>query len=159
MKFEVFARSDEPALEVFKVCHDRVFDEDDDEKEHINRISTEARTVYLLWSFDSEIHNGGFDQFFFNSLGDHSSEILSNLKKLEATTSVSLLERAMEWFPDSNPSSDRDKRWEQLEKYEDNEEFENSLDNLDTEFYQYVDNLAKILHEYVRENPEIEIYA
>ncbi len=159
MKFEELVNSSEPALELFGACHDHVFDEDNDEEEYLDRIGKEARLVYLLWCFDGEIHNGGFDQFFFNSLGNHSSEILDYLKQINATKSALLLTKAMEWFPQSNPSSDREKRWVQLEKYEDNESFENSLNALDAEFYKYEDNLAQLLHEYVKENPKAEIYA
>ncbi|MGU5551610.1 DMP19 family protein [Aeromonas hydrophila] len=43
-------------------------------------MNPEAQLVYLLWYFYGEVHNGGFDQLFFNSLGDHCLEILAGLK-------------------------------------------------------------------------------
>jgi hypothetical protein len=151
--------NEEPALNVFEHCHEIVFAGSDGNTEFLERISPEARMVYLLWCFDGEVHNGGFDQFFFNSLGDHCSEILDGLRKIKANNSLSLLEKAIGWFPDSNPSKDREERWKQLEPYEDNEQYETALDNLDTEFYQYEDNLSELLHNYVKKNGLVKIEA
>ena len=153
------ANSAEPALEVYTACFKRVFDNSDDGEEHLDRIGEESKLVYLLWCFDGEIHNGGFDQFFYNSLGNYSAEILAYLKQLNAANSARLLEKAMEWFPNCKPASDREKRCAQLEKFEDDEAYGDSLDALNTEYYQYEDNLEKLLHEYVKENSDAEIYA
>lgn len=158
MQFSDYQKADEPALDVFNNCLDIVFDEDGC-TEHINRITDKAKVVYLLWSFDGEIHNGGFDQLFYNSLGDHCSQILNALKLINAHKSTELLEAALKWFPNSSPSSDRSLRWEQLKSYEENDEYIDALDKLDTEFYKYEDNLGELLHSFVRDNPDSKIYA
>jgi len=159
VKFKDFSNADEPALEIFNVCLDTVFDEGDGNTEHLDRIGPEARLVYLLWCFDGEVHNGGFDQLFFNSLGDHCFEILEGLRKVGAPISAQLLEQAMAWFPDSKPSSDREERWQQLEPFEDDEKYEAQLGELDDKFYKYEDNLAELLHKYVRDNLAANINA
>jgi len=152
MKFSEFIEREEPAYEVFDQSMNIVFDKDDGNIEYLERISKEARLVYLLWCFDGEIHNGGFDQLFFNSLGDHCSEILDSLQFVGAVKSVELLKKAMAWFPNSLPSTDREKRWQQMEPYEDDEEYEEALDQLDDQFYKYEDNLAELLNQYVRQH-------
>lgn len=96
---------------------------------------------------------------FFNSLGDHCLEIHDALNKIGASVSAQLLEKAMTWFSESKPSSDREERWKQLEPYEDNNEYADALDELDQKFYEYEDNLAGLLHDYVRNNPEANIKA
>lgn len=157
--FNKFVDSKEPAFEIFNQCMDIVFDSDDAESEYIERLSKEARLVYLLWCFDGEIHNGGFAQLFFNSLGDYCSEILAGLKTIEANKSAHLLAAAMEPFPGAAPSQDREVRWKQLEPFEDNEKHEVFLNRLDNEFYKYEDNLSELLHNYVRSNTNASINA
>lgn len=159
MKFSDFSNNEEPAFDLFNACHEIVFAGSDGNTEYLERIGPEARLVYLLWCFDGEVHNGGFDQLFFNSLGDHCLEILGGLKKLNATKSFSLLEKAMSWFPESKPSTNRERRWEQLKPYEDDEKYESALEELDTEFYKYEDNLANLLHNFVRANRDAKVYA
>lgn len=159
MKFKDYSSVDEPALEVFNVCLDVVFDGGDGNTEYLDRISPEARLVYLLWCFDGEIHNGGFDQLFVNSLGDHCFEILEGLRKVDAQISAQLLEQAVSWFPDSKPASDREERWKQLKPFEGDEKYESALGDLDDKFYKYEDNLVELLHKYVRDNLDASINA
>ena len=159
MNFSDFSENDEPAFDLFNACHEIVFAGSDGNTEHLERISSEARLVYLLWCFDGEVHNGGFDQLFFNSLGDYCLEILGGLQKINATKSAKLLKNALRWFPESSPSTDRQKRWEQLKAYEGDEEYESDLDALDTEFYKYEDDLAELLHNYVRANKGAKVNA
>jgi len=159
VKFRDYSNADEPALEIFNLCLKTVFDEDDGNTEHLDRIGPEARLVYLLWCFDGEVHNGGFEQLFFNSLGDYCFEILEGLHKIGAQVSAQLLEQAMAWFPGSKPSSDRGERWQQLESFKEDENYEAQQGELDDEFYKYEDNLAELLHKYVRENPGVSINA
>ncbi len=111
MHFSEFSDNEEPAFDIFNACHEIVFAGSNGNTEYLERISPEARLVYLLWCFDGEVHNGGFYQLFFNSLGDHCLEILAGLKKVNAIKSYGLLEKAMRWFPESKPSLDREKRW------------------------------------------------
>ena len=157
MKFKDYAKTEEPALEIFSVTLDRVFDEGDETTEHLDRIGSEARLVYLLWCFDGEILNGGFDQLFFNSLGDHCFEILDSLCEVGALVSSKLLRKAMTWFPESRPSPDREERWRQLEPFREDVKYEEALNELDDKFYEYEDNLAELLHTYVRDNLEASI--
>jgi hypothetical protein len=159
LKFADFFENDEPAYDVFYACHKIVFAGSDGGTEYLERIGPDARLVYLLWCFDGEVHNGGFDQLFFNSLGDHCLEILDGLRRIRANKSTELLEKALSWFPESMPSSDRETRWKQLEQYENDEKYESGLDDLDKEFYKYEDNLAELLHNFVRSNKEASVNA
>ena len=71
LKFSHYANNEEPAFDVFTECHKIVFKGSDGNTEYLERLSEEAKLVYLIWCFDGEVHNGGFDQLFFNSLGNH----------------------------------------------------------------------------------------
>jgi len=149
MIFNDFAHSQQPALEVFNACLDTVYDTNDLNTEHIHRISPDAKLVYLLWGFDSQVFNGGFWYVFGTSLGDHSEDILKFLRSVGAKTSVRLLEKALSRFPDSKPAKDYDQRQKQLEHI-DSDDF---ID-LDDKYYQDQDQMIELLHQYVRSHTE-----
>jgi hypothetical protein len=58
--------------------------------------------------------NGGVDQYFYNSAGDHGVECLEALNAIGATQSYALLKQACDFFPDGRPSAERDVRERQL---------------------------------------------
>lgn len=158
MEFSEFFDSKNPANEVFLVSLNLVFDEYG-VTEHIDRLSKEARLVYLLWCFDGEIHNGGFDQLFTNSLGCHIIEILEHLKVVGATNSHNMLKTAISWFPNYQPNSDRSIRYEQYSKFCENETYINQENQLCEEFYHYKDNLEGLLNSFVKLNPSASVNA
>lgn len=157
MRFADAMKQDEPAYAVFLAAHGVVFDKGDGITEHLDRLSPEARLVYLLWCFDGEVHNGGFDQLFTNSLGNHCLEILGHLEAIGAGKSHDLLSKAVSWFPDSSPSKDRQVRWSQRESFSGMPGYEAEIDRLDAEFYKYEDNLASLLNSYVTQHPDASI--
>ena len=159
MRFADAAKRDDPAEAVVMAAHDLVFDKGDGDTEHLDRLSPEARLVYLVWYFDGEIHNGGFDQLFINSLGNHCIEILGHLETIGAGKSHDLLSKAVSWFPNSLPSGDRQIRWSQLETFSDTPEYEAEMNRLDDEFYKYEDDLGSLLSSYVARHPNASLRA
>jgi len=156
MRFSDVLDQEEPAYAVFKSALKIAFDSNDAVTEHIDRLSPEARLVYLVWCLDGEIHNGGFDQFFYNSLGDHWSELLGHLDTIGAVISKKLLTKAVSIFPNSAPSSNRQERFEQLDRLDD-DEVEALLSDLDEEFWSYEDDLAQRVDDFVRKHPDASI--
>jgi len=100
----------------------------------------------LIWELESEINNGGFNQYFVNSSGDHSQLTFQILEKIGALKTKDILYKAFAFFPDHNPYENREKRWEQMEDW--TEETEEKLNNLDDEFYKYEENIHKLLYDY-----------
>lgn len=159
MNFKEFSDSEEPAYEVFKLSHKLVFDQSDGNTEYLERLSPEARLVYQVWNLDGEIHNGGFDQLFVNTLGNYCAEILSYLKNLGASNSERLLAAAMAKFPNGLVPTNRSRRLEIWLPISENDAVQEALSELDQEFYRYEDNLAELLHNYVRSNPNATVEA
>jgi hypothetical protein len=159
MTFGDVAGFEQPSLEVFQRTMEVVFDQDDGNTEHLERLTPEARLVYLLWCFDGEIQNGGFDQLFVNSLGDHSLEIQAGLKLLGAHEAHRLLTEAMSCFPDAHPAEDREQRWEQQEAFADDPAYAQRVDALSSAYYEGADNLPQLLDDYVRAHPDARITA
>ena len=123
--------------------------------EHINRLSRESRIVYLLWNIDGEIHNGGFDQLFCNSLGDYCLEILGYLEELGALKSYILLSKAISLFPNSLPANNRQERWSQLNSFSSSSQYQMEIDQLNSEYWKYEDKLNDLLDSYVLAHPHV----
>src|SRR5579864_6435808 len=71
-----------------------------------------ARLVELL---EGEINNGGFHQFFYNSTGNETAEMIQALKTIGATKTADILRRAAAKFPRGFPPKDRFKRQDLLD--------------------------------------------
>ncbi len=71
---------------------------------------TEAeRVLCLVDILEMEVNNGGFEQYFDNSSGDHVPETVGALRAIGADWAAELLEKALAPFGDSYPA-DRDER-------------------------------------------------
>ncbi|QSX38194.1 DMP19 family protein [Shewanella sedimentimangrovi] len=99
----------------------------------------------LIDELEAEINNGGFDQFFFNSAGDHTEETIQALLTIGANHTANILKKAACKFPGGMPPKDRNIRQELLEDVSpDSDAFE----DLDEEFLAYKDNLASLVSGY-----------
>lgn len=154
LRFGEFSHLDDPPYEIFRAALDTVFDEGNGRDEHVERLSEECRLVYLLWCFNGEIYNGGFDQFFTNSAGDYTTEVLKGLEIIGATHAYALLYRAMRWFPNGSPATDRQTRWHQYEVFGERDDFQREMDDLDREYYEDADDFYRLITQYVATHPE-----
>ncbi len=90
---------------------------------------------------ETEINNGGFNQYFINSSGQNCYETLKTLKKNGKLKTAKLLEKAIILI---NPNKISEKVFiEKLSKNEVdelyNEKISVELEKLDAEFYKYLD--------------------
>lgn len=97
----------------------------------------------LVDELESEINNGGFDQFFSNSSGDRFAETIAALRTIGATHTAKIVEAACAKFPGGMPPKDRDARQELLEQISpDGDAFEDE----DQAFFVYTDDLAGLVN-------------
>jgi hypothetical protein len=157
MTFSEAGKTEEPSNSIYNEVNGIIFDKGGDGTEHMERISKEAKLIYVLCCFEGEVLNGGFDSFFFNSAGDYTADVLEGLNYFEASSYISCLKRAISWFPDSIPSSKRETRWAQMEPFEEDEKFLNEMSEIQSEFYEHKDNLIEKMDAYVKANPQIRI--
>lgn len=76
-----------------------------------------ARRDRYLWDitwFETEVMNGGMDQYFYNSAGNHAAACLEALDAIGAKQSHGLLKQAINLFPGGRPSEDQENRQKQL---------------------------------------------
>jgi hypothetical protein len=112
--------------------------------------------MIAMWWCRSEVCNGGFDQFFWNSTGMIWPQALQGFELVAANSYASLLKRALQVFPDSCAPLERNSRQDALES---NEERAKILDPLDEAFYVLESNselnLDAICAKYIRMNPSV----
>lgn len=64
----------------------------------ISNMSLGFQMIYSTWLLESEINNGGFNQFFINSSGKFAEMASESLKLLGAIDFYSILQKAIEIF-------------------------------------------------------------
>ena len=96
----------------------------------------------LVEELEAEINNGGFDQFFFNSAGDRTAEVIDALSVIGATRTATIVKAAASKFPGGMPPRDQNARQEALEVVSpDSDAFEDQ----DDAFLKYEEDLAALV--------------
>lgn len=114
---------------------------------------TEAeKTVLYIGMLEGEVNNGGFDQFFFNSTGDHCYEVLNACKIIGALKTADLVEQAIQHFPVLPVPKDLEIRREAME--DTSEATTDKWSSLDDAFYEYEDDIAALVVEYVKKTKD-----
>lgn len=115
----------------------------------VDLIAAPRRIVFTVYWFESEINNGGFDQWYLNSAGDTAADAADALRLLGIDSLAKLVERANTVFPDQ-PPRDRATRLSQMD---DISESDSDLwDALSTEFYELDIKCDSTLIHYILEN-------
>ena len=110
-------------------------------------LSEAERIFYITQTLEMEVNNGGFSQFFYNSSGNFSNELVSAFTAIGATTTVAICQKAIAAFGRDIPV-DRDEREEMLDELE-SDEIDEILEECDDAFYAYEDNLNELNYNFV----------
>lgn len=113
-------------------------------------LSEPERVFICVQDVESEVNNGGFLQYFSNSTGDHALFASRSFEAIGANHTAGIVNRACAVFPNGEPPSDRTEREEILEQID--ERIEGVLSELDDAFYEYNDDLEKLVLTYVKEH-------
>ena len=113
----------------------------------IEKLSEHERVFYVTQILEQEVNNGGFSQFFFNSSGDFSNELVDAFTKIGALKTVEICKKALAVF-NGNVPTDRDEREELLDSLD----CDDVLSECDDEFYEYEDNLEELNYTYIIEH-------
>jgi len=97
------------------------------------KLSKEEKVIVYIEELEREVNNGGFNQFFYNSSGDFTEEVIQALKEIGSTKFLNLVEFAKAQFPNSYVPKDRMERQQILEKIENTAS--PMWDKLNSEFY------------------------
>ncbi|MCB0018284.1 MAG: DMP19 family protein [Anaerolineales bacterium] len=105
------------------------------------------RLIYQVWVLESEVNNGGFDQYFFNSSGDLALDTLVDLTAIGAEEAHGLLREAVALMFEGAPARQRERRWEQMEAVDETKRAE--LEGLDTRFFALQEPIYQLVVDYV----------
>jgi hypothetical protein len=115
-------------------------------------LSEEEKDIVYIEELEKEINNGGFNQFFFNSSGSYTEEIIESLRKIGSVKLLSLVENAKTQFPNSIIPKDDNERQELVEKIQD--QANDIWNELDNEFYKYEEDIYSLMLIYIEKNIE-----
>ena len=120
--------------------------------EDMSVLSESERIFYITQTLEMEVNNGGFSQFFCNSSGNFSNELVSAFTAIGANVTATICQKAISAFGREIPV-DRDEREEMLDELE-NDEIDEILEECDSAFSDYKDNLNELNYNFVMKNKE-----
>ena len=118
----------------------------------IERLNASEKTFLLIENLETEVHNGGFDQFYFNSSGDFANETVTALKEIGAFKTAEIVRTANSEFKNGNVSKIRIERQNEQEIIR--EKATETWNKCDELYYRYEDDLSSLLIKFVRNHKQ-----
>jgi Domain of unknown function (DUF4375) len=110
------------------------------------------QAIYMIWLLESEVNNGGYNQFYFNSSGQFYKHLPEALKFIGANKFADLTKQANDTFlrENSKITQHQDGTLEGFSKSYD----DNSLNKFDQQFYKLykTENLQQLQVDFIRKN-------
>lgn len=111
---------------------------------------SEAQKIFsAIWELESQVNNGGFDQYFRNSDSDIIAYAPVALRAIGASSCAGVVERAIQVIAPL-PLTQAG-RYEALNAV--GADGQDRLTTMDSEFFAYPDDLTELLFEFVRQHP------
>ena len=127
-----------------------------DEKTHYGEdmsvLSDAERIFYITQTLEMEVNNGGFSQFFYNSSGDFTDELVGAFTAIGANTTAAICQKAINAFGRDIPADTEDRR-EMLDEME-SDELNEILEECDDAFFAYEDDLNELNYNFAMKNKE-----
>lgn len=138
------------ALDVQKVIEPlwwsvSIYDGEEQYENDLKSFTTPQRYVFAIQWYSAEVNNGGHFQFYDNSTGIVWEDALKGFETIGAQQNMNIIKESANRIG-RNPSKDREKRQEQMERY--NSEF----DDLDKLYYEIETNMLQLLTAYIQAN-------
>ena len=108
--------------------------------------SNPQRVFSAIWELESQVNNGGFDQYFRNCETDIILHAPIALKTISANTCATIVESAITLLA-APFLQDRDARADSLDEACD--DLGDQLNTLDLQFFAYPDDLTELLFAFV----------
>lgn len=120
----------------------------EDEAKIVAALPEGARALYLTWELESEVHNGGFGQYYVNSAGLFAEEAVDALEFFAAGKHAEVLRKA-----NQITAAEKAKTGGASEDFSESYAFE--LDELDGDFYSVEENLSALRIAKIRSEPAL----
>ena len=109
------------------------------------------QVLVTIWGLEAEVNNGGFDQFYFNGVGDLAFFAPAALRLIGAHRMADIVIQANAVFGPDGPARSGTARQAQLLLVAPAEGDVDLWDELDREFQEYPDDIAELLTGFLRE--------
>jgi hypothetical protein len=117
-----------------------------------DELTPAERVFRAVWELESEVNNGGFGQYFWNSSGSLVLHVVGALRLIGASTMAGLVDCAIEVVGRYHPWHDDGARQQSLNDRL--PEVFQQLELLNQRFFAYPDDLTSLLYRYVSEHRE-----
>ena len=114
-------------------------------KKSLGKYSVPQRFVFAIAWYESEVNNGGHEQFYSNSTGIVWKDALEGFKVIGAKQRYDILKESADRLG-GNPSFDRKARSNQLERNQ------KGFEDLDSSFYELKDDFGEKMDQYIKSN-------
>lgn len=118
--------------------------------DEMDALSEAERVFYIAQLCESEVNNGGFAQFFFNSSGNFSCELVHAFTEIGAMKTAQICKAALGAFGKELPAR-LDERQVALDILG-SDEVDKILEECDSAFYKYEDDLTSLNYTYIQKN-------
>lgn len=113
-------------------------------------LSHPEKVLNSVYWLESEINNGGFEQYYFNSSGNYAIDTPAALEDIGASRTAKIVREANAVFPGGSPPRNRDDRTEILDQI--SEDIQERWDELDNQFLKYEEPLEELQINYMKLN-------
>jgi hypothetical protein len=114
----------------------------------LSTFSPSQKVFFYAEEFESEMNNGGVEQYLSNSSGDHANPCVAALQKLGRGDVGQILSQALKVFPQGSVPTSRAKRVAAIQHL--NEKSKSRWEQLDALYYNKAGDLMPALVKYVR---------
>lgn len=116
--------------------------------DNMNALNDHERIFFVVQTLETEVNNGGFEQFFSNSSGDFANELVSAFTQIGASHAAEICQKALSVFQGKVPR-DRTERLAQMSSVRNYYRF---LDECDDAFFNMPENLNELNYAYVHQH-------
>lgn len=128
-----------------------IYDGIDVYNENLSHFTQEQRRMFALIWYDSEVSNGGHEQFFCNSTGIVWKDALEGMRMIGADGIAENFQKAIDLFGGKVPY-ERSEREEKLDELYENDDFE-GFDEMDSYYFKYTELVTR-MNQYVVSHPQ-----
>lgn len=121
--------------------------------ELINELNGIERIFYLCQTFEVEMNSDGIYHYYQSSFGNFANETVEALMEIGADFTALILDKGNSVFKNGIVPESREERMNQIEEF-DYQDRSWLFDELDSEFYEYNDQLDELNLNYVLSNKE-----
>ena len=114
-----------------------------------DQLTYPERVFGLIWELESEVNNGGFEQYFSNSTGSLAPDIVNALKEVGANQMAEITQAAIDVVGEVQWSDDEARKATMSRL---SSASLKTLQGIDQAFYKYPDDLSELLYRYIYEH-------